>query len=86
MLSEPVSASWQRAPLAIASERRAAMSGLWEKWPGDDSNNPAPVAREPVSKSEMTMASNERVSSNVSMRTTAPCADPNTGVTSEVPA
>ena len=45
MLSEPVSASWQRAPLAMASASRTAMSGLDEKCPGDDSNSPAPVAR-----------------------------------------
>ena len=45
MLSEPVSASWQRAPLAMASESRTAMSGLEEKCPGDDWNSPAPVER-----------------------------------------
>ena len=59
MLSEPVSASWQRAPLAMASESRTAMSGLEEKCPGDDSNSPAPVVRYPVSNSEITMASSE---------------------------
>ncbi len=45
MLSEPVTPSWQSAPRRMASDSRTAMSGLDEKWPGDDWKSPAPVAR-----------------------------------------
>ena len=45
MLSDPVSQSWHRAPRRMASARRTAMSGLAERWPGEASNSPAPVAR-----------------------------------------
>ena len=44
----------------MASDNRTAMSGLDEKWPGEDWNRPAPVVRYPVSNKEMTMASSEK--------------------------
>ena len=45
MLSSPVTSSWHNAPRRMASASRTAMAGLLEKWPGDDWNKPAPVAR-----------------------------------------
>ena len=45
MLSDPVSRSWQSAPRRMASASRTAMVGLAERWPGEASNSPAPVAR-----------------------------------------
>ena len=74
MLSAPVTSSWQSAPRRMASANRTAMCGLDEKCPGDASKRPAPVARYPVSKSEITMARSE----NACMSSFARAMRPNT--------